>query len=187
MFSTRTVGAPVVEGWKTACTDLVWFWVPPLCLFYYEKQLEQSVIWFKVIMYTCNNNNRRDVQCTWEMSGERTPTKFAQKVGRKEKPESVNDFCRLCGCKLKIKYGDFGDKLVCVVRNPFLTMFTHCKACVLMCLRRNLGIFWQNLQSMRKKNPKCTPAYYRSKRWFSKIFRRWGHWQIQAASIANCI
>lgn len=40
------------------------------------------------------------------MSKSATPTKTVPK-GRKPKAESVNDFCRLCKCPLKVKFGNF--------------------------------------------------------------------------------
>lgn len=38
-----------------------------------------------------------------------TPKKVVPKRGRKPKPPSVHDFCRICGCSFKNYYGDFGE------------------------------------------------------------------------------
>ena len=41
------------------------------------------------------------------MADKRETPKKPVKRGRKPKEESINDFCRLCNCALKRKFGDF--------------------------------------------------------------------------------
>lgn len=42
------------------------------------------------------------------MNEKTTPKKVYTRTGRKEKPVGVDDFCRLCDCSLKNKYGSIG-------------------------------------------------------------------------------
>ena len=51
-----------------------------------------------------------------------TPTKKAKsgKRGRKANVDGANDYCRLCNCALKIKYGDFGKTSYVSFQNLFI-------------------------------------------------------------------
>ena len=73
-------------------------------------------------------------------TGGNTPKKLAQKVGRKSKPESVNDFCRLCDCNLKIKFGEFGKTSYVSSENLFKKGINDARSLQELCLELDVSV-----------------------------------------------